>query len=177
MGQLPGPSHGHQPERRPRRNGDVGCTPAVRPRPWHCLSASADASGAPPRSMPLKPEVWAGRGGSASPLTAGWTFLAVGLASQSPGGLRGDTPLSVAAACALLASAIEAAAPGAAGDGGAVCRREDCTCWRWLPSVVGDSSLPHLLCGLGGCRRPLRGKSGSLRPGHRPEACLAQMSS
>ena len=44
MGQLPGPSHGHQPERRPRRNGDVGCTPAVLPRPWHCLSASADAS-------------------------------------------------------------------------------------------------------------------------------------
>ena len=174
MGQLPGPSHGHQPERRPRRNGDVGCTPAVRPRPWHSLSASADASGAPSCSVPLKAERCAGRGGSASPLTAGWTFLAVGLASQSPGGLRGDTHLSVAAACALLASAIEAAAPATAGR---------CAEGRTARAGVGcRPSSASRRCRMFYVASAAAGgrcaaKSGSLRPGHRPEACLAQMSS
>ena len=161
MGQLPGPSHGHQPERRPRRNGDVGCTPAVRPRPWHSLSASADASGAPPRSVPLKPERWSGRAGSASPLTAGWTFLAVGLASQSPGGLRGDTPPLRRGPVRPLGLGHRG---GCAGDGGAVCRREDvlalaavrrrrvvaaaCSMWpRRLPAAAARQKVARFVQG------------------------------
>ena len=169
MGQLPGPSHGHQPERRPRRNGDVGCTPAVLPRPWHCLSASADASRHRGKAVQRCPIVLrASQGGALRGARR------VGIAPN------GRLDFSRCRPCQPVARRAARRHPplrrgrmrplglghrgGCAGDGGAVCRREDvlalaavrrrrvvaaaCSMWpRRLPAAAARQKVARFVQG------------------------------